>query len=349
MSEEAIHSTAPPAAILPEPGEDPAEVRLPRAAPKVIALVFRLGILSGRQVAALWDAPRAERSVRGLLFTLQQAGLLRLHRYRCPYAPANQRWLLVPESRQGRLHWENLYSLTEEGVRYAAEYVEIPPARAKTSYRLSYHDFRRDHAYLRNESFAMLASQRHESVRWRLKRIEAEGGVGRVRLPALPGYGPGWLDPDGFIELENELALAGADQPEPARLVFIESDTGSQDTVARISKKIEGYSRWYLDGTPAPAGLDIVSRPAVLFISPTRTRSASVQKYIQRAALGDWKSPLRLLHRQLKDEGQPRGSQALFATTNLEDLREFGAWGPAYKYLHDPQPGPLIRPSVPPL
>ena len=354
----------------------PVEIRLPYNAPEVMELVFRVGLVSARHASVLLEGGMSERRCREILGELHRGQLLARNRTAVPYSPANAAFLESPRTRdrgsvgsQGsprrsqRRSWEDLYTLAEDaGVRYVSELLGLSLREARSRYNRSYVAGRREHTYLRSEFYTMIAEDLPKDLG--LVDLEAEGGVGRCPLPHRPGYGNRRLEPDGVMVFEEldpggyhsgyPIGDASGDASGNVRVeavpeslaeyftVFVESDTGKQRSPAQIGEKVERYAQMYLAGNNAEWAFDVSDYPPVLFVSPTRSRSATVGRFIQQAALSDQKSPLRELHLERKEHGSPNGALDVFCLTNLQVLRAAGAWGNAYRYLCDREPGPLL-------
>lgn len=318
---------------------------LPTSAPTAMTLVWRLGVLSARHLASLWPHAISERGVRYILEDLVALGYLFKDPDSCLYAPFNS---FLLEGGAGRANWEYVYTATPAGIRYVAEYLELSKAEARTRYRRTYHPYRHIHAYLRNEAYAVLASDPGSG--WRLRWVEGEGGVGRVRLPDRLGRGPRWVEPDGLMMVEEgETASSYWDcpaltRPDPLgcteRTVFVEADTGSQSHVEQIAQKLDGYSEWYLAGGSATSDLDVSHCPAVLFVSPERARSKQVKRFVKHHVQRNPRCPLIALDSRLRKNGHRDGALGVFCTADLQTLRRGEAWE-SFSYLRDRRPGPL--------
>ena len=317
------------------------DLRLPSKAPEAAELVFRLGCLSARQAAALW--PYGQRPVRYAFPLMTEAGLLRRDRCSLRYAPGNGH-LLVPggshaEGARRPARWEEIFSLTPEGVRYVADALEITLPAARSRYKRSYADGRREHAYLRNEGYFLIAQAVSGLRGVELAGAEAEGGVGRKQLPRAEGQRHRYVEPDGLLEVVYQ-ETGGAREK---TTVYVESDTGTQDSMNVIAEKIEGYAEWYLNGGDGPSDKPLAEPPPVLFISPTRRRSEALATYIRRAAEEREKSYFRALHNHRLNDDWPDGALDVVCTTSLELLRESGpSWASSFEYLCDDVPGPLV-------
>lgn len=318
---------------------------LPGSAPTAMAFIWRLGVLSTRHLALLWPYAISERGVRYILDDLVALGYLLKTPDSCLYAPFNA---FLLENEHGRANWEYAYTLTPAGVRFVAEYLGLRTVEARSRYKRTYHPYRHVHAYLRNEAYAVLAGTPDPG--WRVGWVEGEGGVGRVKLPDRPGRGPRWVEPDGLMIIEE--GDIGASfwnpaipaRPDPfewtERTVFVEADTGSQSHVEQIAQKLDGYSEWYLDGGSVTSDLDVSRYPTVLFVSPERTRSEQVRRFVKHHASRNPGCPMIALHRHLKKNGRPDGVLEVFCTADLQTLRRGDAWGGFY-YLRDRRRGSL--------
>lgn len=311
--------------------------RLPTSAPKAMRLVFEAGCVCARQAAVLWPGTPREAAVRTVFRRLHELGLLERDRWRPEFSPANAPWLGLPPSQQGLLRWENVFSLSAEGLRWISDHLEVPFARARSRYNRSYSDARREHTYLRVEASVLIVSGARKVGGLEVVRLESEGGMDRVRLPDRPGRGPRFVEPDGLFEFENR------DDPKgPNSLVLLESDTGTQRGVAHLGEKVEAYSEWFLAGGSPTSDLAVRDPPVVLFVSPTKARAAAVRRTIaeayRRGAQG-----LIDFHDSRKQEGHENGALGVFCATSLQRLRERGGWGDSYLYLSDTRPGPLLR------
>ena len=237
---------------------------LPQEAPQVAAVLFRFGCLTSRQAAALWPTGYTNDGVRKILRRLVAREHVERERCCVLYSPGNDHQLgLPPASRSPRWAWEDVFSLTPSGVRYVADIRELPLKRAQSMYRRSYSEGRRNHAYLRNEAYTLIAEGLAGSPDEHLLRAEAEGGVGRARIVTQPGEPLRFVEPDGLLEI-----LQRHDGRRRKSTVFVESDTGSQDSVNVIAQKVESYARWYVAGG-TETELDVRTHPPVLFVSPT--------------------------------------------------------------------------------
>lgn len=310
--------------------------KLPTSAPRAMRLVFDAGCVSARQAGILWPGKAGEQAVRLVLKRLHENGLLERERWRPEFSPANARWLGLPPSRQGPLRWEDLFSLSPDGLRWMADHLQEPFARVRSRYNRSYSGARRDHTYLRVEAWVLVSQGAREGGGPEVVRVESEGGIERVRLPDRPGRGPRFVEPDGLFEFRE-----GQDPRAATSLMLLESDTGTQRGVAHLAEKIEAYCEWFLAGGSPTSDLDVSEAPPVLFVSPTRARSAAVLKTFV-AAYRSGAPYLRELHARRKQEGFDNGARDVFCATNLQILRERGGWGDAYRYLSDERPGPLL-------
>ena len=315
----------------------PADSRLPNRAPEAMRLVWGLGCLTSRQAALLWPGPVSERRVRQVFVDLLACGLLQRDRRAIEYAPSNARLLLLDGATEGvRRNWEDLYTLTPRGVRYVAHNLEIPHATARSRYNRSYSDGRREHAYLRSEFLALHgAGSCLRDPQSRLDRFEAEGGVGRLTIPARPGRRARVVEPDGLMEVSrhNPWAYPPDGDQRFRRIFLLEVDTGTQDRVAQIANKIFAYSSWFLANGTERFEYGDKLHPTVLFVSPTRERSLTVRRFVKRARLEWERSPFERLDALRLRQGHKQGALDLFCVTNLEVLRERGAWTEAYSYL----------------
>lgn len=310
--------------------------KLPTSAPQAMRLVFDAGCVSARQAGALWPGRAGEQAVRLVLRRMHENGLLERERWRPEFSPANARWLGLPPSSQGPLRWEDLFSLSPDGLRWMADHLQAPFQRVRSRYNRSYSGARRDHTYLRLEAWVLISQGACGGRGRAVVRLESEGGIERVRLPDRPGRGPRFVEPDGLFEFRE-----AGDPGAATTLVLLESDTGTQRGVNHLGEKIEAYCEWYLTGGSPTSDLDVSEAPPVLFVSPTRARSAAVLKTFV-AAYRSGAPYLRELHARRKQEGFENGARDIFCATNLQILRERGGWGDAYRYLSDERPGPLL-------
>lgn len=314
------------------------DLLLPARAPEAAELIFRLGALTKRQAAWLWPAPYSEESSRRLSRQMLHTGLLRRNRCAVVYSPANAHQLGVPAYRRGpRWVWEDIYSLTIEGVRYVADVLELPLSQTRARYNRSYSDGRREHVYLRNEAYSLIAEGLARTPGIELHRLEAEGGAGRIKLPVRQGRKLRYAEPDGLIQVTEDLPGGRS-----THSILVESDTGTQDSVRVIADKLESYAEWYVAGGSETTH-DVSEHPPVLFVSPTTKRSDTVSYFVEQAAERNPESYLMALHRARERAGFEDGALDVFGFTSLQLLRERGGWGPAYQYLADESPGPLLR------
>ena len=323
------------------------DIQLPGNAGVAMTLVWRLGCLSTRHAALLWPYPVSKRAINYHFYALTALGYLVKYPYSSRYAPFNN---FLLDGRPGRSNWEYVYVLSKKGLKFAAEYLELHLPQARAQYNRTHHPYRNEHVYLRSEAYALLAKPTDASIT--IHRLEGEGGVGRVRLPERPGHGRRWVEPDGLIEVE-ELSPTGAfwnfEAPAEAarweviiQTILVEIDTGSQSHVDQIAAKVDGYSEWYLAGGSPTSDIGVSGYPPVLFISPKRSRSLQVHRFIEQHAERRPNSPLWSLDRHLRKEGFRHGALEVFCTTNLQTLRAGGSWRNAFTYLHDEEPGPLF-------
>ena len=323
------------------------DIQLPGNAGIAMALAWRLGCLSTRHAALLWPYPISKRAINYHFCALTALGYLVKYPYGSRYAPFND---FLLNGRSGRSNWEYVYVLSKEGLKFAADYLELRLPQARARYNRTYHPYRHEHVYLRSEAYALLAESTDASIT--IHRLEGEGGAGRVRLPERPGHGRRWVEPDGLIEVEelssndafwNSEASAGTARWEVIKqTVLVEIDTGSQSHVDQIAAKVDGYSEWYLAGGSPTSDIDVSGYPPVLFISPERSRSHQVHRFIEQHAERRPDSPLWSLDRRLRNEGFRDGALEVFCTTNLQELRAGGSWRSAFTYLYDERPGPLF-------
>lgn len=356
------------------PGPAVARRDLPSVAPEVAQTLLRVGCASARQVGMLRPGWLSERRLREVMAAMHAHGLLERRRPVLEYSPHNRHLLERPQRAGGPdlrgARFEQVYALSEEGLRFMAVYGESRLASVRARYRRSYTEAKLRHSFLNAESLAILTSAVAAGAAGALeiRQAETEGGTGSAELPRRrPGESIRRWEPDGWVSFEDLEAPADSARTD----VFFEADTGTQNSMSQIAAKVNDYAnlldayleirarRREIPGAFPPEGdvpKDYAGRfsvsgldadyfgerlPPVVFVSPTERRSDAVKRFVERA-LRDRRSWARALHGRLLREGTAGGLLDLVGVTNLQMLRAGDGWNDAYLYLADGAPGPLL-------
>jgi hypothetical protein len=302
------------------------DLRLGHREQEALDLVYRLGCLNARQLARLLQGGCSLRTSQLALRALVRQKLLR----RAKHRPA---W----QSPSGPIPY--VYYLSERGVKLCAAHHGILSTReGKKTYAQAYREGLIAHALLRNEYYATLAEETCQHPdRLVLEKLWAEHGALPVIHPQ-GGKGSPRNMPDGLVEVGRAGSI------EPLVRVFVESDTGTQDTRKEMSAKIRRYcphfssTLGYSPHSTSPRRAECPTR--IVFFSPTQRRSLRARRLCARIA--DEKGSIFGQLREYLSESYDLAN--LFLYTNLQLVAERGALGRSYLPMLSDVPVTLFDP-----
>lgn len=345
--------------------------QMPLRGPEVLSLLFRLGVMTAEQIAALLSTPLSRFQVYAILRSLGSQ-----EESQQESSPPNQPGMrnrrakrLVEAWRRPCLYtkdpktpaWRNVYYLTGAGLDYVARHKDIYPTVAESLYRRVLEEARIDHALLRNEYYRRLATElqsrgasgnqpaertsqgsTHPALaNPTLQGVWAESGRKPIELERVREDRRRYLNYDGFFELDLPGSSGGL------RRFYIEADTGSEDMDWQVTGHAEKYAEHFLqvleseiESEDMPTGSttsDVL--PRVVFVSPVPSRTRWVRRVVRAKGLEE-KSVFSAVRAAFRTRGYKLPE--LFWFTNQEWLDAEGTLGSSYWPLSSSELEPLI-------
>ena len=340
---------------------------MPRHAPEALDLLFKLGVVTGEQMAGLLAGSSGARisayRVGEILRALGAGGVERRGRRGDRKTPdGSARRADKPQNRPSGTplvarvrrpfgyekdcepaRLRTLYYLTGEGLSYVARKRDLYPTVAESLYKRVLEEARVDHALLRNEFYRRVCEELApgpyaDGPGPRLETMWAEAGMTPIRLNDVEGRGRRYLNPDGLLEIEyanigRSTASAAPGGRSALLKLYVESDTGTEDMSWQVAGHADKYAEHLLGvldretDEPGESDLRGVELPRVLFVSPGPKRTHWVRRVVRENALDE-----RSVFNGVRDVFHERGLSlpALFWFTNLRWLHEEGSRGKSY-------------------